>query len=159
MKLMFLLLLTLGCLYGQAQVIRDSAIMKKSQTEPTKTIRAKEELPKERRLPLRAAPLSVRDSIHLAINTIISTASLPNNETTWAPLRRKITDFLTLQWQQGKLHGVSTDQAFFVQAGTTTMTQADISSGKLVVSIGLALVKPAEFETHRFEKQLLHPKN
>ena len=38
------------------------------------------------------------------------------------------------------------------------MTQADISSGRLVFNVGLATIKPSEFEILRFDKQLLHQK-
>ena len=37
------------------------------------------------------------------------------------------------------------EEAFFVKCDRTTMTQNDINNGRLICSIGLALVKPAEF--------------
>jgi len=50
--------------------------------------------------------------------------------------------------------GVTASLAFYVKADQTTMTQADIHNGNLVVEVGLALVKPAEFEVFRFKQKL-----
>ena len=69
----------------------------------------------------------------------------PNNETLWANVRRSIADFLRIQWRNGALQGLKEEEAFFVKADRTTMTQDDIENGHLVVEIGLATIKPAEF--------------
>ena len=37
------------------------------------------------------------------------------------------------------------EEAFFVKCDRTTMTQTDIDSGRLIVVVGVAPVKPAEF--------------
>jgi phage tail sheath protein FI len=41
--------------------------------------------------------------------------------------------------------GTAPEQAFFVKCDRTTMTQDDIDNGRLIVLIGMAPVKPAEF--------------
>jgi phage tail sheath protein FI len=41
--------------------------------------------------------------------------------------------------------GSSPDEAFYVKADRTTMTQDDIDKGRLIVEVGIAPVKPAEF--------------
>jgi phage tail sheath protein FI len=43
------------------------------------------------------------------------------------------------------LQGARPEEAFFVRCDTTTMTQGDIANGRLVIVIGVAPVKPAEF--------------
>ena len=69
----------------------------------------------------------------------------PNAEPLWARVTRVITNFLTVVWRNGALEGTSPEEAFFVKCDRTTMTQTDIDSGRLIVQVGVAPVKPAEF--------------
>ncbi len=69
----------------------------------------------------------------------------PNNEALWARVVQTISNFLTRVWKDGALMGTKPDEAFFVKCDRTTMTQDDIDNGRLVVVIGVAPVKPAEF--------------
>ena len=69
----------------------------------------------------------------------------PNAEPLWARVRRTISNFLTVVWRNGALEGTKKEEAFFVKCDRTTMTQTDIDSGRLIVVIGVAPVKPAEF--------------
>jgi phage tail sheath protein FI len=69
----------------------------------------------------------------------------PNAEPLWARVRRSIANFLTLVWRNGGLEGTKVEEAYFVKCDRTTMTQADIDSGRLIVVIGVAPVKPAEY--------------
>ena len=69
----------------------------------------------------------------------------PNDEPLWARLRRSVTNFLTTVWRNGGLQGSKPEEAFFVKCDMTTMTQTDIDEGRLIVVIGVAPVKPAEF--------------
>jgi len=69
----------------------------------------------------------------------------PNSEPLWARVSRVITNFLTVVWRNGALEGTSPEEAFFVRCDRTTMTQTDIDSGRLIVQVGVAPVKPAEF--------------
>ncbi|HKE47460.1 MAG TPA: phage tail sheath C-terminal domain-containing protein, partial [Rhodanobacteraceae bacterium] len=73
----------------------------------------------------------------------------PNDEPTWARVRRSVSDFLTRLWMDGMLQGRSAAEAYFVRCDRTTMTQADIDNGKLIMLIGIAPVKPAEFVIFR----------
>ncbi len=45
--------------------------------------------------------------------------------------------------------GITREEAFFVKCDRTTMTQDDIDNGRLIVMIGVAPVKPAEFVIFR----------
>jgi phage tail sheath protein FI len=74
----------------------------------------------------------------------------PNNEQLWARVRQTITSFLTTVWRTGALMGTSQEEAFFVRADRSTMTQDDIDNGRLIVLIGVAPTKPAEFVIFRF---------
>jgi len=73
----------------------------------------------------------------------------PNDEKLWARVRQTITQFLTRVWKDGALMGTTSEEAFFVKCDRTTMTQDDIDNGRLIVLIGVAPVKPAEFVIFR----------
>jgi phage tail sheath protein FI len=73
----------------------------------------------------------------------------PNDEPLWAGIRRSIGDFLYSQWRDGGLLGDTPEKAFFVKCDRTTMTQNDIDNGRLVMEIGVAPLKPAEFVIFR----------
>jgi hypothetical protein len=45
--------------------------------------------------------------------------------------------------------GTSTDEAFFVRCDRSTMSQQDLDLGRLIVLVGVAPVKPAEFVIFR----------
>ena len=73
----------------------------------------------------------------------------PNGDALWASVRRIIEDFLLNEWQMGALSGDRPDKAFFVQCDRSTMTQNDLDNGRLVCSIGVAPLRPAEFVIFR----------
>lgn len=73
----------------------------------------------------------------------------PNDEKLWARVKQTINQFLTRVWKDGALMGATQDDAFFVRCDRTTMTQDEIDNGKLIVLIGVAPVKPAEFVIFR----------
>lgn len=73
----------------------------------------------------------------------------PNDEKLWARVKQTITQFLTRVWKDGALMGSTPEEAFFVKCDRTTMTQDDIDNGRLIVLIGVAPVKPAEFVIFR----------
>lgn len=70
----------------------------------------------------------------------------PNSESLWASVKQSISNFLLTVWRNGGLEGVKEEEAFFVNVGyNVTMTQTDIDNGRLIVEVGVAPVKPAEF--------------
>jgi phage tail sheath protein FI len=73
----------------------------------------------------------------------------PNNEKLWARVAQTISQFLTGVWKDGGLMGKTPEEAFFVKCDRTTMTQNDIDNGRLIVLIGVAPTKPAEFVVFR----------
>jgi uncharacterized protein len=73
----------------------------------------------------------------------------PNGEKLWARVKQTINQFLTGVWKDGALMGLTQDEAFFVKCDRTTMTQDDIDNGRLIILIGIAPVKPAEFVIFR----------
>ncbi|HMV67487.1 MAG TPA: phage tail sheath subtilisin-like domain-containing protein [Myxococcota bacterium] len=73
----------------------------------------------------------------------------PNNEQLWARVVSTIEAFLFGVWKTGALMGTTSKEGFFVRCDRTTMTQDDIDNGRLIVLIGLAPTKPAEFVIFR----------
>ncbi|HSF43594.1 MAG TPA: phage tail sheath C-terminal domain-containing protein [Thermoanaerobaculia bacterium] len=69
----------------------------------------------------------------------------PNDLPLWARVRQSIANFLTRVWRDGALQGATPEEAFFVKCDRSTMTQDDIDNGRLIVMVGVAPVKPAEF--------------
>ena len=73
----------------------------------------------------------------------------PNNEKLWAKIKQTVNNFLTTVWKDGAIMGTTQEQAFFVKCDRATMTQDDIDKGKLIMVIGVAPTKPAEFVIFR----------
>jgi uncharacterized protein len=73
----------------------------------------------------------------------------PNNSRLWANIRETVENFLLVLWRDGALLGDKPEDAFFVRCDRTTMTQNDLDNGRLIVLIGVAPVKPAEFVIFR----------
>jgi phage tail sheath protein FI len=73
----------------------------------------------------------------------------PNNEALWERVKRVVSAFLTQVWRDGALMGKTKEEAFFVKCDRSTMTQADIDNGRLIIQVGIAPVKPAEFVIFR----------
>lgn len=79
----------------------------------------------------------------------------PNDTTTWLKVKALIESYLYGLWQQGALAGPSPEAAYFVNVGLgKTMTTQDILEGRLIVEIGVAAVRPAEFIILRFFHKL-----
>jgi len=79
----------------------------------------------------------------------------PNDANTWVKVKGMVENYLTTLWRQGALAGAKTDQAFFVRVGLgQTMTEQDILEGRLIVEIGMAAVRPAEFIILRFSHKM-----
>lgn len=79
----------------------------------------------------------------------------PNDAATWLKVKAMIDSYLYGIWQQGALAGSTAGQAYFVNIGLgKTMTQQDMLEGRMIVEIGIAAVRPAEFIILRFSHKL-----
>jgi phage tail sheath protein FI len=66
-----------------------------------------------------------------------------------------IDNYLYLIWQQGALAGNKAEEAYFVRVGKSiTMTQDDINQGKMIIQVGMAAVRPAEFIILKFTQDM-----
>jgi uncharacterized protein len=80
----------------------------------------------------------------------------PNSEPLWDTVRQSVTNFLVTVWRAGALSGTKQEEAFFVRIGfNVTMTQDDIDNGRMIVVIGVAPVKPAEFVIVRLSQKTI----
>ncbi|QXE88239.1 phage tail sheath subtilisin-like domain-containing protein [Geomonas nitrogeniifigens] len=78
-----------------------------------------------------------------------------NDANTWVRVQGMVENFLTVIWRQGALQGVKPEHAFFVAVGLgKTMTAIDILEGRMIVEVGLAAVRPAEFIIFRFSHKM-----
>jgi hypothetical protein len=76
----------------------------------------------------------------------------PNDHRLWMQLRIAATNFLTRTWREGALFGASPDQAFYVKCDSETNPPDVIEAGQVIVEIGIAPVKPAEFVIFRISQ-------
>ncbi len=79
----------------------------------------------------------------------------PNDANTWVRVQAMIENFLTVLWRQGALQGIKPEHAFYVAVGLgKTMTPLDILEGRMIIEIGMAAVRPAEFIILKFSHKM-----
>ena len=80
----------------------------------------------------------------------------PNDANTWVRIQAMIENFLTVLWRQGALQGIKPEHAFYVSVGLgKTMTPLDIIEGRMIIEIGMAAVRPAEFIILKFSHKMV----
>jgi uncharacterized protein len=90
----------------------------------------------------------VEESIKKSINWAVFE---PNTAQTWVLVQSMIENYLFLKWRDGALAGTKPEDAYFVRVGINkTMTPQDILEGKMIVEIGMAVARPAEFIVLKF---------
>jgi len=76
----------------------------------------------------------------------------PNDMDLWARIKRDITAFLTRVWRDGALFGATAQDAFYVKCDEELNTVEIRDAGQVIIEIGLAPVKPAEFVIFRISQ-------
>jgi hypothetical protein len=105
-----------------------------------------------RYVPVRRFFIMVEESTRKASEPFVFE---PNDANTWIKVRAMIENFLILQWRAGALQGAKPDEAFYVRVGLNeTMTSQDILEGNMIIEIGMAVVRPAEFIILRFSHKM-----
>ena len=102
--------------------------------------------PSWRYINVRRLFIMVETSIERATQWVVFE---PNDFRLWKRVTRTISAFLTLIWRQGALMGENPEKAFFVKCDEETNPPEVVDVGQLIVEIGLATVKPAEFVIFR----------
>lgn len=78
-----------------------------------------------------------------------------NDQSTWLKVKAMIESYLYGLWEQGALAGSKPEDAYYVNVGLgTTMTSDDVLGGRMIVEIGVAAVRPAEFIVLKFSHKL-----
>jgi phage tail sheath protein FI len=73
----------------------------------------------------------------------------PNDRTLWAKVRRDVNSFLRNVWRGGALFGATPGEAFYVKCDDELNPPEVRDLGQLIIEIGMAPVKPAEFVIFR----------
>ena len=100
-------------------------------------------------VPVRRLFIFVEESLDEGLQWVVFE---PNAEPLWARVRQSISNFLVRVWRDGALMGTTPEEAYFVRCDRTTMTQDDIDNGRLIILVGIAPVKPAEFVIVRIQQ-------
>lgn len=105
-----------------------------------------------RYVPVRRLYIFIEESVKKASEFVVFE---PNSATTWVRVKAMIENFLTKLWREGALAGATTEDAYFVKIGLgETMSEVDILEGRMIIEIGLAAVRPAEFIILKFSHKL-----
>jgi len=87
--------------------------------------------------------MMVEESIKKGLEQVVFE---PNDNNTWVTVKSMVENYLTMLWREGGIMGATPNDAYFVKVGLgSTMTSSDILDGRMIVEIGMAVVKPAEF--------------
>lgn len=76
-----------------------------------------------------------------------------NGPALWTRIKAQITGFLLALYNDGYFAGNTPDQAFFVTVDESNNSSATIEQGQVIVDIGVATNKPAEFARFRFQQK------
>lgn len=101
-----------------------------------------------RYVPVRRLFLSAEESIKKATEPFVFA---PNDAKTWVKVSSMVSSYLDSLWRDGALMGAKAEDAYFVNVGLgTTMTEQDVWDGKMIIEVGMAAVRPAEFIVMKF---------
>jgi phage tail sheath protein FI len=63
----------------------------------------------------------------------------------WQRIRRTVNAFLLGLWREGALFGATPEEAFYVKCDAETNPPDQVGRGFVVIEVGIAPVRPAEF--------------
>jgi uncharacterized protein len=117
----------------------------------TRTLATKAD-PEWRYVPIRRTAIMIEQSVYNGIQWAVFE---PNNHHLWASLRANIGAFMDGLFRAGAFQGEKASDAYFVRCGLgDTMTQDDIDRGQVIVIVGFAPLKPAEFVIVRIQQKV-----
>lgn len=99
-----------------------------------------------RYIPVRRLFNMIEESIERGTQWVVFE---PNDPFLWGRVKRDVSAFLKVIWRTGALFGATPDQAFYVKCDAETNPPELRDLGQMVVEIGIAPVKPAEFVIFR----------
>jgi phage tail sheath protein FI len=108
--------------------------------------------PEWRYVPVRRTAIMIEQSIYNGIQWAVFE---PNDHRLWAALRGNIGNFMNGLFRVGAFQGEKASDAYFVRCGKDdTMTQGEIDAGQVIVIVGFAPLKPAEFVIVRIQQKV-----
>ncbi len=108
--------------------------------------------PEWRYVPVRRTAIMIEQSIFNGIQWAVFE---PNDHRLWSALRGNIDGFMNSLFRVGAFQGEKASDAYFVRCGLgDTMTQTDIDAGQVIVTVGFAPLKPAEFVIVRIQQKV-----
>ncbi|QDF96891.1 phage tail protein [Azoarcus sp. DD4] len=108
--------------------------------------------PEWRYVPVRRTAIFIEESIYNGIQWAVFE---PNDHRLWSSLRANIESFMNGLFRVGAFQGEKANDAYFVRCGLgQTMTQDDIDRGQVIVLVGFAPLKPAEFVIVRIQQKV-----
>ena len=107
--------------------------------------------PQWRYIPVRRTAIMIEQSIYNGIQWAVFE---PNDYRLWSSLRVNIGAFMDNLFRAGAFQGEKASDAYFVRCALgDTMTQDDIDRGQVIVVVGFAPLKPAEFVIVRIQQK------
>lgn len=117
----------------------------------TRTLATKAD-PEWRYVPVRRTAIMIEQSIYEGIQWAVFE---PNDHRLWSALRANIGNFMNGLFRAGAFQGEKASDAYFVRCGLgDTMTQGEIDAGQVIVIVGFAPLKPAEFVIVRIQQKV-----
>ncbi|MCP4308631.1 MAG: phage tail sheath family protein [bacterium] len=108
--------------------------------------------PEWRYVPVRRTAMMIEESIFQGIQWAVFE---PNDHRLWSSLRLNVETFMDGLHRSGAFQGEKASDAYFVRCGLgDTMTQGDIDGGRVIVVVGFAPLKPAEFVIVRIQQKV-----
>ncbi len=108
--------------------------------------------PEWRYVPVRRTAIFIEESLYNGIQWAVFE---PNDHRLWSALRINIESFMNGLFRVGAFQGEKASEAYFVRCGLgSTMTQGDIDAGRVIVEVGFAPLKPAEFVIVRIQQKV-----
>lgn len=108
--------------------------------------------PEWRYVPVRRTAIMIEQSLYNGIQWAVFE---PNDHRLWSSLRVNIETFMNGLFRSGAFQGEKASDAYFVRCGLgDTMTQGNIDAGQVIVIVGFAPLKPAEFVIVRIQQKV-----
>ncbi len=108
--------------------------------------------PEWRYVPVRRTAIFIEESLYNGIQWAVFE---PNDHRLWGSLRANIGGFMDGLFRAGAFQGEKASDAYFVRCNLgDTMTQDDIDRGQVIVIVGFAPLKPAEFVIVRIQQKV-----
>ena len=108
--------------------------------------------PEWRYVPVRRTAIFIEESLYNGIQWAVFE---PNDHRLWGSLRANIGGFMNGLFRAGAFQGEKASDAYFVRCALgDTMTQDDIDRGQVIVIVGFAPLKPAEFVIVRIQQKV-----